>query len=69
VLFVSHVSLGPADWINAHVLMLLLLLICCSLGAHGVMVPLVNSRADAEMAVSHCLFPPQGQRSVAYPVR
>lgn len=39
------------------------------LGAHGVMVPLVNSRADAEMAVSHCLFPPQGQRSVAYPVR
>jgi 2-keto-3-deoxy-L-rhamnonate aldolase RhmA len=50
-------------------LLLLLLLPSCSLGAHGVMVPLVNSRADAEMAVSHCLFPPQGQRSVAYPVR
>eukprot|EP00882_Tetradesmus_deserticola_P031594 GHRQ01035734.1.p1 GENE.GHRQ01035734.1~~GHRQ01035734.1.p1 ORF type:complete len:268 (+),score=93.02 GHRQ01035734.1:101-904(+) len=39
------------------------------LGAHGVMVPLVNSRADAEQAVSYCRFPPDGQRSVAYPVR
>jgi 2-keto-3-deoxy-L-rhamnonate aldolase RhmA len=33
------------------------------------MVPLVNSKADAEQAVSYCLFPPQGQRSAAYPVR
>jgi 4-hydroxy-2-oxoheptanedioate aldolase len=39
------------------------------LGAHGIMVPLVNSRADAEEAVSYCLFAPAGQRSVAYPVR
>lgn len=33
------------------------------------MVPLVNTRADAEAAVSYCLYPPEGQRSVAYPVR
>eukprot|EP00879_Flechtneria_rotunda_P033798 GHRR01037585.1.p1 GENE.GHRR01037585.1~~GHRR01037585.1.p1 ORF type:complete len:116 (+),score=27.66 GHRR01037585.1:285-632(+) len=39
------------------------------LGADGVMVPLVNSRSDAEEAVSYCLFPPMGQRSMAYPVR
>jgi 2-keto-3-deoxy-L-rhamnonate aldolase RhmA len=29
------------------------------------MVPLINSKADAEEAVSYCLYPPQGQRSVA----
>jgi hypothetical protein len=46
-----------------------LLLACRSLGADGVMVPLVNGKADAEQAVSYCLFPPQGQRSAAYPVR
>jgi 2-keto-3-deoxy-L-rhamnonate aldolase RhmA len=39
------------------------------LGADGVMVPLVNTKRDAEQAVSYCLFPPQGQRSAAYPVR
>jgi 2-keto-3-deoxy-L-rhamnonate aldolase RhmA len=33
------------------------------------MVPLVNSKADAEQAVSYCYFPPEGQRSAAYPVR
>eukprot|EP00879_Flechtneria_rotunda_P019568 GHRR01020557.1.p1 GENE.GHRR01020557.1~~GHRR01020557.1.p1 ORF type:complete len:182 (+),score=47.94 GHRR01020557.1:2-547(+) len=33
------------------------------------MVPLVECRADAQQAVSSCLFPPAGQRSVAYPVR
>jgi 2-keto-3-deoxy-L-rhamnonate aldolase RhmA len=33
------------------------------------MVPLVNNRVDAEQAVSYCLFPPQGVRSAAYPVR
>lgn len=37
----------------------------CSLGADGVMVPLINSKSDAEEAVSYCLYPPQGQRSVA----
>lgn len=39
------------------------------LGADGVMVPLVNTRADAERAVSYCKFPPEGRRSASYPVR
>eukprot|EP00775_Hariotina_reticulata_P005762 gene5762-6002_t len=39
------------------------------LGADGVMIPLVNTRAEAEQAVSYCYFPPEGQRSAAYPVR
>lgn len=33
-------------------------------GAHGVVVPMVNSRAEAESAVSACLYPPVGDRSV-----
>lgn len=33
-------------------------------GAHGVVVPMVNSRAEAEAAVSACLYPPHGTRSV-----
>jgi 4-hydroxy-2-oxoheptanedioate aldolase len=33
-------------------------------GAHGVVVPMVNSRAEAEAAVSACLYPPVGTRSV-----
>jgi 4-hydroxy-2-oxoheptanedioate aldolase len=33
-------------------------------GAHGVVVPMVNSRAEAEQAVSAVLYPPQGTRSV-----
>jgi 4-hydroxy-2-oxoheptanedioate aldolase len=33
-------------------------------GAHGVVVPMVNSRAEAEAAVSACLYPPTGTRSV-----
>jgi 2-keto-3-deoxy-L-rhamnonate aldolase RhmA len=33
------------------------------------MIPLVNTRAEAEQAVSYCYFPPEGQRSAAYPVR
>jgi 4-hydroxy-2-oxoheptanedioate aldolase len=33
-------------------------------GAHGVVVPMVNSRAEAEAAVAACLFPPVGDRSV-----
>jgi hypothetical protein len=40
-----------------------------SLGADGVMVPLVHTREEAARAVSFCKYPPQGQRSVAYPVR
>ena len=33
-------------------------------GAHGIVVPMVNSRAEAEAAVSACLYPPHGDRSV-----
>ncbi len=33
-------------------------------GAHGVVVPMVNSREEAEAAVSACLYPPLGNRSV-----
>src|SRR5438876_8176248 len=33
-------------------------------GAHGVVVPMVNSREEAERAVSACLYPPAGDRSV-----
>jgi 4-hydroxy-2-oxoheptanedioate aldolase len=33
-------------------------------GAHGVVVPMVNSRAEAEAAVSAVLYPPHGTRSV-----
>lgn len=32
-------------------------------GAEGIIVPLVNSRADAERAVAACRFPPLGERS------
>src|SRR5438067_9156547 len=33
-------------------------------GAHGIVVPMVNSRAEAEAAVSAALYPPFGTRSV-----
>src|SRR5437763_7914689 len=33
-------------------------------GAHGVVVPMVNSRAEAEAAGSAMLYPPTGTRSV-----
>src|SRR5436309_6518656 len=33
-------------------------------GAHGIVVPMVNSRAEAESAVAACLSPPRGNRSV-----
>jgi 4-hydroxy-2-oxoheptanedioate aldolase len=32
-------------------------------GAYGVVVPLINTRADAELAVSACRYPPAGIRS------
>ncbi|VTU25280.1 HpcH/HpaI aldolase family protein [Variovorax sp. PBL-E5] len=35
------------------------------LGAHGVVVPMVNSAADARLAVDACRYAPQGRRSVA----
>lgn len=33
-------------------------------GAMGVVVPMVNSREEAESAVAACLYPPRGNRSV-----
>jgi len=33
-------------------------------GAHGIVVPMVNSREEAESAVAAALYPPQGNRSV-----
>src|SRR5437764_8666432 len=33
-------------------------------GAHGVVVPMVNSRQEAEDAVAACLYPPVGDRSL-----
>src|SRR5437660_6516364 len=33
-------------------------------GAHGIVVPMVNTRAEAEAAVAACLYPPRGNRSV-----
>jgi 4-hydroxy-2-oxoheptanedioate aldolase len=33
-------------------------------GAHGVVVPMVNSREEAQHAVAACLYPPAGNRSV-----
>src|SRR5436190_23855808 len=33
-------------------------------GAYGVVVPMVNSRQEAEEAVAACLYPPVGNRSV-----
>ncbi len=38
------------------------------LGAQGVVVPMVSSRADAEQAVKYCRYPPIGARGFA-PVR
>ena len=37
-------------------------------GAMGVVVPLVNTRAEAEAAISACRFPPDGTRSFG-PIR
>src|SRR5438132_7605645 len=33
-------------------------------GAHGIVVPMVNSRVEAEAAISAALYPPVGNRSV-----
>src|SRR5712691_11899736 len=33
-------------------------------GAHGIVVPMVNSRVEAEQAVAAALYPPTGNRSV-----
>jgi 2-keto-3-deoxy-L-rhamnonate aldolase RhmA len=34
-------------------------------GAQGIVVPHVNTAAEAEAVVAHCLYPPLGKRSVA----
>jgi len=39
------------------------------LGADGVLVPYINTRQVAEQAVSCCLYPKQGTRSVYFPQR
>src|SRR5271167_2682704 len=33
-------------------------------GAHGIVVPMINSRSEAEHAVAAALYPPTGNRSV-----
>ena len=38
------------------------------LGAYGVIVPMVNNRAEAEQAVAACRYPPDGNRSFG-PIR
>jgi 2-keto-3-deoxy-L-rhamnonate aldolase RhmA len=35
------------------------------MGAHGILFPLVNSKKEAENAVSYCKYPPKGVRGVA----
>ncbi len=37
-------------------------------GAYGVIVPMINNRAEAERAVAACRYPPQGSRSFG-PIR
>ena len=33
-------------------------------GAYGIICPMINSRAEAELLVSYMRYPPQGQRSI-----
>jgi 2-dehydro-3-deoxyglucarate aldolase len=42
-----------------------LIKVALDMGAHGVVVPLVNTREDAEAAVRYCRYPPVGVRGVA----
>jgi 4-hydroxy-2-oxoheptanedioate aldolase len=39
------------------------------LGADGILVPYINSRKEAEEALSVCFYPPEGTRSMGYPLR
>ena len=39
---------------------------CMDAGAHGVIVPMINSGAEAEAAVSAAKYPPRGQRGFGY---
>lgn len=55
---VVRVSLNSREYIQAAL----------DLGAQGVMVPMVNSRADAERAVEYTRYPPMGRRGLG-PIR
>lgn len=35
---------------------------CLDAGAHGIIVPMINNKDDAEKAVNSCYFPPRGNR-------
>ena len=50
----ARVHPGRPDQIEHHL----------DLGAHGVVVPMVSSAADARHATAACRFPPNGRRSV-----
>ena len=39
------------------------------LGADGVIVPYINNAEEAEYAVSCCMYPTKGTRSVYFPQR
>ena len=39
------------------------------LGANGILIPYVNNKKEAEEAISCCLYPTQGTRSVYFPQR
>jgi 4-hydroxy-2-oxoheptanedioate aldolase len=39
------------------------------LGANGILVPIINNKKEAEQAISACLYPTQGTRSVYFPQR
>jgi 4-hydroxy-2-oxoheptanedioate aldolase len=39
------------------------------LGANGILVPIINNKQEAEEAISCCLYPTKGTRSVYFPQR
>ncbi len=50
--------MARAPWLDAGAIMKIL-----DAGAHGVICPMINCRADAERLVSYCRYPPAGARS------
>ncbi|EHL95565.1 HpcH/HpaI aldolase/citrate lyase family protein [Acetobacteraceae bacterium AT-5844] len=50
-------------WLDAGIIMKML-----DAGAYGIICPMINSRADAELFVSSLRYPPRGQRSFG-PIR
>ncbi len=57
------VPLARASWLDPAAVMIAL-----DRGAYGVICPLINNRADAELFVSYCRYPPDGDRSFG-PIR